>query len=93
MISRVTTLGTEDSKYNSALYLVGEDMNINRFMNLTIGTKAEYEKVKLRRKWTAYLKKNEVDSSAYTKYDIKEAFRWGRFFRTDLQSLKTLLIN
>ena len=76
LISRITTLGDNDSK-DSAIYFTGKNITFNRMMNLTKTMDGRIkEKVQMRNAWIEDLQKNELsnDIPNETKQNIIEWF-------------------
>jgi hypothetical protein len=69
-ISRATTIGTPENRFNSVLFFFSNNMNRTRISNIT-QTKngAETEKIKKRTKWIIYLvqHKYEINISNHQK--------------------------
>ena len=76
LLSRASTLGKSDDKFSSAIYFTGANMNENRIQNITMSSKqTEYEKVKLRKKWTQYLEKN-IEKDRLTDEEMNNILQW-----------------
>ena len=92
LLSRLTTLGTEDEKTSSAMYFIGEDMNKNRIRNTTSKDNGEkYKNVQKRQKWVDFLKSN-VRKSTMKAEELDDLFHWAnktKFDQADLESIIT----
>jgi hypothetical protein len=58
-ISRAATIGTPENRNDSAIFFCSNDMNRDRISNMTKMQKGEEGiKIKHRRKWISYLRRN-----------------------------------
>ena len=91
LLSRVTTLGTDEDRTSSAIFFMGNDMNKARIKNITMKDDGKtYQKVIKREKWVAFLnantRKEKFDDQA--KMDI---FCWANETTVNEEELETII--
>ena len=73
-VSRATTIGNENKP--SAIYFMGNNMNMERITDLTLTKQGKpYKLVTLRQKWVNHLKKN-TKKSTLTNQEKKDLLQW-----------------
>ena len=91
LLSRVTTLGTEEDKFSSAIYFTGENMNKSRIRNITTKENGEpYMKVVRRQKWVNFLNSN-IHEGIADQSKQQGIFRWANDARFGINEMESII--